>query len=65
MAPAELEAVLLEYPGVLDAAVIGISDDLAGELPKAFIVRRDDSVNETDIVNFIQGAYKFLRCNTS
>ena len=35
--PAELEAVLITHPGVADAAVIGIPDEEAGELPKAFI----------------------------
>ena len=35
--PAELEAVLVTHPAVSDAAVIGIPDEEAGELPKAFI----------------------------
>ncbi|MYE75066.1 MAG: 4-coumarate--CoA ligase family protein, partial [Acidimicrobiaceae bacterium] len=35
--PAELEAVLITHPSVADAAVIGIPDEEAGELPKAFV----------------------------
>ena len=37
VAPAELEAVLVTHPAVADAAVIGVHDEEAGELPKAFI----------------------------
>ncbi|WP_125777549.1 AMP-binding protein [Antribacter gilvus] len=36
--PAELEALLVSHPSVADAAVIGVPDDEAGEIPKAFVV---------------------------
>jgi len=42
VAPAELEAILLGHPAVADAAVIGVADEIAGELPKAFLVLRDE-----------------------
>jgi acyl-CoA synthetase (AMP-forming)/AMP-acid ligase II len=38
VAPAEVEAELLTHPDVADAAVIGVPDDDAGELPMAFVV---------------------------
>ena len=41
IAPAEVEAVLLEHPAVRDCGVIGKADDTAGEVPVAFIVARD------------------------
>ena len=40
VAPAELEAVLLEHPDVADAAVIGVPDVQVGEIPTAFVVTR-------------------------
>lgn len=40
MAPAELETILLDHPSVKDAAVIGVPDEEAGELPLAFVVRQ-------------------------
>jgi acyl-CoA synthetase (AMP-forming)/AMP-acid ligase II len=38
VAPAELEALLLSHPAVLDAAVVGVPDPAAGEIPKGFVV---------------------------
>jgi acyl-CoA synthetase (AMP-forming)/AMP-acid ligase II len=38
VAPAELEAVLLEHPAVADAAVVPLKDNEAGEIPRAFVV---------------------------
>ena len=39
VAPAELEAHLLTHPSVADVAVISVPDDIAGEIPKAFVVK--------------------------
>ena len=36
--PAELEAVLLSHPSVADAAVVGLKDPDACEIPRAFVV---------------------------
>ena len=42
VAPAELEALLLSHPSVADAAVIGVPNEAAGELPRAYIVLKPD-----------------------
>ena len=46
VAPAELEALLLSHPDVADVAVIGIADEEAGELPKAFVVKKAEVSDE-------------------
>lgn len=46
--PAELEALLVSHPAVADVAVIGIPDEEAGELPKAFVVRAPGSQASAD-----------------
>ncbi|XP_068626130.1 luciferin 4-monooxygenase-like [Battus philenor] len=40
VAPAELEAVLMQHPGVANAGVAGAPDPECGELPTAFVVLR-------------------------
>jgi acyl-coenzyme A synthetase/AMP-(fatty) acid ligase len=42
VAPAELEALLLTHPAILDAAVIRKADEEAGDVPKAFVVLKPD-----------------------
>jgi long-chain acyl-CoA synthetase len=41
VAPAEVEAVLLEHPAVRECGVVGRADECAGEIPVAFIALRD------------------------
>ena len=58
VSPSELEALLLNHPGIVDAAVIGIPDNQSGEAPKAFIVKRSGiKVTENDIHKFINGLF--------
>src|SRR5215218_7700952 len=40
--PRELEEILFTLPGVAGAAVVGRPDEEAGELPVAYVVRKDD-----------------------
>ncbi len=41
VAPAEVEAVLLEHPAVREVGVVGRPDTAAGEIPVAFVALRD------------------------
>ena len=50
VAPAVLEAVLLEHPSIADAAVIGVLDDDGQEVPKAFVVRQQGAELDADAV---------------
>jgi len=52
IAPAELEAILLDHPAIAEAAVIGISDEEAGEVPKAFVVHKADLTAE-EVIAFV------------
>ena len=51
--PAELEDLLMSHPDVLDVGVIGIPDERNGEIPFAFIVKKNASLTEDEINNFV------------
>jgi acyl-CoA synthetase (AMP-forming)/AMP-acid ligase II len=53
VAPAELEAILITHPHVSDCAVIGIPDEQAGELPKAFVVAARDDFDADGVMQFV------------
>ena len=59
----ELEALLLSHPAVADVCVIGKPDGEAGELPKAFVVRRGAITAEAllDFVAARVAPYKKVR----
>lgn len=55
VAPAELEDTLLAHPEVADAAVIGVQDEAAGEVPRGYVVRAANSkVTEKEIQEFFK-----------
>ncbi|GAB4858175.1 4-coumarate--CoA ligase 3 [Ancistrocladus abbreviatus] len=48
--PAELEALLVSHPSIADAAVVPQKDEVAGEVPVAFVVRSNGSEITEDVV---------------
>jgi long-chain acyl-CoA synthetase len=50
--PNEIEGVVVECPGVLEAAAIGVPDEHSGEAVKLFIVKKDPSLTEQAVREF-------------
>jgi acyl-CoA synthetase (AMP-forming)/AMP-acid ligase II len=65
IAPAELEALLIEHPAVMDSAVIPKRDDESGEVPKAFVlVHKGQTVTVEELMEFVAervAPYKKIR----
>lgn len=63
--PAELEALIVTHPKVADVAVIGVPDDEAGEVPKAFVVAMPDQTVTLEEIQELVGehlaSYKQVR----
>ena len=55
MAPAELESLILSHPKVRDVGVVGIPDAESGEVPKAYVVKKDSSLTATELNSFVEG----------
>ncbi len=49
--PNEVENVIVEMDGILEAAAIGVPDEKSGEVVKIFAVKTDDSVTEQDVLD--------------
>lgn len=49
--PNEIENVVVEMDGILEAAAIGLEDERSGEIVKLFAVRTDPNVTEQDILD--------------
>jgi len=55
VAPAEIEAVLLEHPAVRDAGIVGKADDDCGEIPVAFVVMRNGQSGSAKLATELSG----------
>ncbi|MDX6652078.1 MAG: hypothetical protein QOJ38_859 [Solirubrobacterales bacterium] len=55
VAPAELEALIATYPKVADVAVVGVPDEEAGELPKAYVVAAGDDFDADELMAWVAG----------
>ena len=48
--PNEIEDVVVNHPGVLEAAVVGVPDEQSGEAVRLFAVRKDPTVTEAELI---------------
>lgn len=50
--PNEIEEVISKHPMVLEVAAIGIPDEKCGEAVKVFVVKKDKSLTESEVIKY-------------
>lgn len=50
--PNEIEDVLADHPKILESAAIGVPHESSGEVVKVFIVAKDKSLTEREVIDF-------------
>lgn len=50
--PNELEDVIVQHPKVLECAAIGVADEKSGEVVKIFVVKKDESLTQDELMKF-------------
>ena len=53
--PVEIENVLMKHPKIKEAAVVGMPDKFKGEVPKAFIVLKENEVlTGSEVIKYLR-----------
>ncbi len=60
--PNEVEEVIASHPKVLEVGVIGVKDAHSGEVVKAFVVKKDDSLTEAELRTFCHEQLSAYKC---
>ena len=56
VAPAELEDVLMTHSEIIDATVIPVEDEEAGQFPRAYVVKAENSkLQENEVQDYVAG----------
>ena len=63
--PNEIEGVLATHPGVVESAVVGMPDAHSGEVPIAYVVRRNASLDEAELLAFCRERLTGYKCPKS
>ncbi|HET7312942.1 AMP-binding protein [Salinisphaera sp.] len=50
--PNEIEDIVASHPKVMEAACVGVEDEKSGEVVKVFVVKRDPSLTEDELIEF-------------
>lgn len=52
--PNEIEDIVARHPKVLESAAVGVENEHSGEVVKLFVVKKDGSLTEAELMNFLK-----------
>jgi len=63
VSPTELELILMTHPSVFEAAVIGVKHEIHGELPKAFVLKKEGNelITEQELIDYVSDNVTFFK----
>jgi long-chain acyl-CoA synthetase len=50
--PNEVEDAMVSHPGILECAAVGVPDDHSGEVVKVFVVKKNQTLTELDVLDW-------------
>ncbi|MEX0798039.1 MAG: AMP-binding protein, partial [Bacteriovoracaceae bacterium] len=60
--PNEVEDVVVSHPKVLEAAAIGVPNEKSGELVKLYVVKKDPSLTEEEVMEYCKKELTGYKC---
>ena len=60
--PSEIEAVVNQHPSIEDVGVIGVPDNHSGQTVKLFVVSKDGSNDEVQLLNYCKSKLSAYKC---
>jgi len=62
ISPVEVETALNSHSDVIDSAVVGVTDEVYGEVVKAFVIKKQDSnLTERELIKYVSDKVATLK----
>lgn len=65
VSPSELEAIICKMELVESAVVVGIQDEIGNDIIYAFVKRKDEDLNQYDVLDYVHSILDYFTFNSS
>ncbi len=60
ISPSEIEDIINEMDLVVTSSVVGVPDEIGNDILCAFVQRKNESLKEEDILEYVHGKWKII-----